>query len=69
MKIIDNKVTPEFPQILTCEKCKSVMEIESSDVFDHKITGYDPRDGEPYSYKIRAWKCACCDTINEYTKP
>lgn len=61
MKVITNNNKSEFPKKVTCEHCKSVLEIESeSEIIRVEIKGFDPRDREHFSYEIDGFECPCC---------
>jgi len=61
MRVIQNNNKEKFPKMATCQHCDSLIEIESeSELHDVEVKGFDPRDGEPYSYKTQGFTCPCC---------
>ena len=68
MKIISNNLKQEYPKQCICEHCKSIIEIDEYDVTDIEVKGFDPRDQEPYKYKIKGFKCPACDKETKINK-
>ena len=68
MKVITDNLKKEYPKQCICEHCKSIIEIDESDVKDIVIEDFDPRELEHYKYKTKGFICPVCSKETKINK-